>query len=287
MKSAKYIWIAGAGAVVVAGTVGVLLVAGQGKRTQNTDVSESTVQESQQDYNESEMPIPEDKTDETDMLTEETEEHTWIDANYQDPKTCSTCGTTEGDPLPAAFDENGYVINTELGGTYNLVAICHDDPSKELTGSLTFSEYETVEEEPLYALEKKEGYEWHILHATAQFTDGNPFTGGAGFCYFYEDFYDIDGWDSSCRDKEIIPLSDYAARTYTVNFHGTDYECEAICYHNIESDATSCTIDFYFYVCTPTGYDGTVVVFGKRAPELENVTIYDVADEDTLYFRMN
>ena len=63
MKSAKYIWIAGAGAVVAAGTVGVLLVAGQGKRTQNTNVSESTVQESQQDYNESEMPIPEDKTD--------------------------------------------------------------------------------------------------------------------------------------------------------------------------------------------------------------------------------
>ena len=33
-------------------------------------------------------------------------------------------------------------------------------------------------------MDKKEGYEWHILHAVAQFTDGNPFAGGTGFAYF-------------------------------------------------------------------------------------------------------
>lgn len=248
--------------------------------------AENFVQVSQQDSSESEMTAAGDGADE-ETSEEETIEHTWIDANYQDPKTCSTCGITEGEPLTAAFDENGYAINMEVGGTYDFVTSCHEDSSKELIGSLTISEYETVEENLTFNLEKKEGFEWHILHATAQFTDGNPFSGGAGFCYFYEDYYDIDGWDNSCQDKEIIPMMDYAARTYTVNFHGIDYECNTVCYHNVETDSTSCTIDFYFYASSPTGYDGTVVVFGKRAPDMDNPTIYDIADEDTLYFRMN
>ncbi len=218
--------------------------------------TEATEQESQQDSTESETSAVEDKMDEV-------------------------------EPLTAAFEKNGYVINMEVGGTYDFVTVCHDDPSKELVGSLTISEYETVEENLTYALEKKEGYEWHILHAVAQFTDGNPFVGGTGFACLYEDYYDIDGWDSSCQDKNVIPMENYADRTYTVNYQGTDYECDMICYHNIETDPTSCTIDFYFYASIPTGYDGTVVVFGKRQPDIENPTIYDIADEDTLYFRMN
>lgn len=47
-------------------------------------------------------------------------EHTWVEATYDAPKTCSTCGETEGEPLPPPEPE------FDLEAYKEKVKYCHD-----------------------------------------------------------------------------------------------------------------------------------------------------------------
>ena len=48
------------------------------------------------------------------MLTGCGHEHTWSEATCTEPKTCSECGETEGEPLQADFEKFGLECNAEL-----------------------------------------------------------------------------------------------------------------------------------------------------------------------------
>ena len=106
----------------------------QGAETyQQQEASGATEQESQQGTTEA---------------TEQESQQGTTEATEQESQQDSTVSETsavedkmdEVEPLTAAFEKNGYVINMEVGGTYDFVTVCHDDPSKELVGSLTISE---------------------------------------------------------------------------------------------------------------------------------------------------
>ena len=104
-----------------------------------------------------------------------------------------------------------------------------------------------------------------------------------GIHYSNENYYDTEAWD------EVYDRNDNK-KLYTVQFNGKDYtECKSMFsgsgfgewvdgVQTWEGDA---------FVVVPTGYDGMVVCF--RNAGLEGKVgdyIYDVADEDTIFFRM-
>lgn len=210
-------------------------------------------------------------------------EHTWIAANYQDPKTCSICGETEGNPLTASFEEHGLTINAEEDTVYDYFTTCYEDPSKETVGHVTFSDYQIIEEDENLGLERKEGYEWHTVHITVLYDDDNACDYGYQTRLCTENYYDIEGWDNTSSYDETTE------RTYhTVNYHGTDYEC---CYF-LSAASTgwvneTLTITYDMYHNVPIGYDGVVQGFYNAKTSWEDgMYIYDVADENSLFFRM-
>lgn len=210
--------------------------------------------------------------------------HTWIEANYQDPKTCSVCGATEGEPLPADFETYGLTINAEEGGTYDYVTVCSENSSKTTVGHATFSDYRIIEEDAELGLEKKDGYEWRTLHVSIAFDDENANNYGMSIGRCYENYYDIEGWDNSSEFDEETNMNHYV-----VNYHGTDYE--STLFYTAKwlgwVNETN-TYEYDVYVNVPIGYDGVVIGFhNSKTSWGDGMHIYDIADVDTLFFRMN
>ena len=212
-------------------------------------------------------------------------EHTWIEANYQDPKTCSVCGATEGEPLPADFETYGLTINVEEGVTYDYVTACVEDSSKTTVGHATFSDYRIIEEDAELGLEKKEGYEWRAVHVSTVFDDENARKYAVLVQYDFGDYYDIEGAENSYE-------YDYGETTnehYVANYHGTEYEITLFYTHKWLGwvNGTN-TFESDVYVNVPIGYDGVVYVLSNSKVLWEDgMYIYDMADDDTLFFRMD
>ena len=211
-------------------------------------------------------------------------EHTWIEANYQDPKTCSVCGATEGEPLPADFETYGLTINAEEGGTYDYVTVCSENSSKTTVGHATFSDYRIIEEDAELGLEKKDGYEWRALHVSIAFDDENANNYGMSIGRCYENYYDIEGWDNSSEYDEETNMNHYV-----VNYHGTDYE--STLFYTAKwlgwVNETN-TYEYDVYVNVPIGYDGVVIGFhDSKTSWGDGMHIYDIADDNTLFFRMD
>lgn len=197
--------------------------------------------------------------------------HTWIEANYQDPKTCSVCGATEGEPLTADFETYGLSMNVEEGVTYDYVTACVEDSSKTAVGHATFSDYRIIEEDAELGLEKNEGYEWRTLHVSIVFDDENARKYAVLVGYFYADYYDNEGEDDS------------------VDYHGTEYE-RTFTYTDkwLGWVNGTNTYEADVYVNVPTGYDGFVFgLYDTKNSWEDGMHIDDVADDNTLFFRMD
>lgn len=228
----------------------------------------------------------ESTTNATEALSEcDVNGHGWVDANYQAPKTCSVCNITDGEPLTAAFEEHGLNINiTELDKEYDYVTVCYSDKSKETIGKLTVSNYRVFDGDEAH--EALEGYEWHAVTVTVRFDDENAWNYGCNLNTCHENYYDIVG-----RDESETELNDKMYQ-YTVNYNGVDYtEClydGGIEYVWSEWVDKACTCTFDLHVRVPVGYDG--VVQGFRNPGIEwgeGQYIFDIADENTLFFRLD
>ena len=211
--------------------------------------------------------------------------HSWADANYQAPKTCTVCGTTEGEALTAAFDEHGLVVNvTELDTEYDYVTACYSDETKQTVGKLMISNYRVFAGDETHPA--LEGYEWHAVTVTVRFDDENAWNYGCGIETCRENYYDVVGWDESS-----VALDDDMYQ-YTVNFNGVDYtEClydDNTEYIWSEWVDKACTCTFERYIRVPVGYDGIVLGFFDSAIEWgDGQYIFDIADENTLFFRLD
>ena len=211
--------------------------------------------------------------------------HSWADANYQAPKTCTVCGTAEGEALTAAFEEHGLVINvTELDTEYDYVTACYSDNSKQTVGKLAISNYRVFESDETHPA--LDGYEWHAVTVTVRFDDENAWNYGCNLNTCHENYYDIVG-----RDESETELKDKMYQ-YTVNYNGVDYtEClydGGIEYVWSEWVDKACTCTFDLHVRVPVGYDGVVQGFRNSGVEWgEGQYIYDIADENTLFFRLD
>lgn len=209
--------------------------------------------------------------------------HSWVEANYQASKSCTMCGTTEGEALTAAFEEYGLAINVTAGETpYEYVTNCYSQPDLKTVGKLYVSGCSVVPADETH--EALDGYEWRSVSVRILFDDDNAYNYGMNVKTCTENYYDIAGWDASSHE-----VAD-GVRGYTVNFNGVEYtEClyvgSGVSFSDWEDHA--CWATFTISVRVPIGYDGVVIGFRDASIEWgDGQYIYDVADENTLFFRM-
>lgn len=126
------------------------------------------------------------------------------------------------------------------------------------------------------------------MSGSLRFFDENARNYGVSFGYLVDNYYDVEE-----QAKSEVDLGD-GTMQFAVNFNGTDYP---ECLVNTGSENVFpkswwengvLTEKFERYVRVPVGYDG--MVFGFRDSGIEKSEgqrIYDIADRNTLLFRLN
>lgn len=215
----------------------------------------------------------------------ETLPHIWEDANYQEPKTCSECGATEGEPLPADFDIHGLTCTLEprlrTESYFQYITACSKNESKKTTADLFLTNYHAFESDNKHPA--REGYEWRAVYVEIRFYDTNANKYGVKVGVSYENYYDIEEWDNSCVSLEN---GNYE---FTVNYCGNEYDVTVDNRMQFgEWIEGYMKYSGYIYAHMPVGYDGVVIGFLDPSIATEDgMHIYDVVDENTLFFRMD
>ena len=232
----------------------------------------------------------------------ETLEHTWQEASCAQPRTCTGCGETEGETLPHTLTEPDYqqaAVCTVCGAAvgeplqadlekYGLACVegwdtpypyttqCSLDHTVTTTGTVTFSGHRVFTSDDTH--EALDGYEWHVFTITYVYNDENAVRYGAHSSCVPTDYYDVAG----------AVASDGAV----VHFYGLEY---TKCSSDIEYVQSGWAGDDLIcqFQCTahcPAGYDGLVIaaIDGEISNNWESETtlIYDVANENTVFFRV-
>ena len=196
-------------------------------------------------------------------------QHEWLEANYQEPKTCEECGETEGEALSPLFPTLGFELK-EIGVKY-LYKSCFEDLS-ETTGEAIVSDVRITAGDEYF--EPKDGHEW-IIATSAVIVPKNPKTFQIGIERF--DYYSYDL-------SSVFPAD-------TVNYYGVDYEVVSKT-QILENTATKMEFEIGYLV--PVGYDGVIFCFFNDYNNMvidyedpdTSVIFDDIIDGDTLFFRL-
>ena len=215
--------------------------------------------------------------------------HTAAEANYQDPSVCTACGVQLAGVLEPAMERHGITQFAELGVTYPYTTVCNYNKDFLTVGTATFIEnnlFEAYGEWPAV-----EGYEYRQVVIEIVVSDQNAKSYGTSPDYNIEDYYDIDLLDDSLYYDEEAGCS-----VYNISYHGelmevrywVDYDWSG--WHWDSGRGTK--IDRCYTTATylvPVGYDG--VVYGVRNGSVvweDQQHIYDIyTPEDFLLFRLN
>ena len=215
--------------------------------------------------------------------------HDAPEANYQDPSVCTACGVQLADVLEPAMERHGITQFAELGVTYPYTTVCNYNKDLLTTGTATFIEYNIFEaygEWPAV-----EGYEYRQVVVEIVVSDQNAKSYGTAPDYNIEDYYDIDLLgDSLYYDEEA------GCSVYNISYHGelaevrhwVDYDWSG---WHWDSDRGA-KIDRCYTTATylvPVGYDGVVYgVYNGKIVWEDGLHIYDIyTPEDFLLFRLN
>lgn len=215
-------------------------------------------------------------------------EHQFAEANYQSPAVCTVCGATEGEPLQADFDAHGLQCNAQLNVVYPYETLTYHNKDVHTVGTVEFSNYRIVASDEEH--EALEGYEWRCVDLTFIYSDDNAWEYGTTSSPFSTDYYTCKpaGTSGDGKDESDVGVMDFN-NTYTVNYRGIDYtECQKEDHALVmewNNHVYTCQIRFSFRV--PIGYDGTVVGAISDGKYNDGDYIYEVADADTLLFRLD
>ena len=265
-------------------------------------------------------------------------EHTWAEATCTEPRTCTECGETEGEPLghdlqPADYWSPGIClrcgvelapvltpdfelrdlsVNMELGETASYVTVCGPDSPESVTvGKATVTRYdimasgEDVESIPgkTWTLPEKDGYEWRIFSIEIVFSDENAQQYGMNIKTAYTDYYVIEPWvdegteeashnGSTHQHSSRVAWSEdnsWYEGSFDVTYRGEEYACRRVYDGGFDDwNAGSRTFHLTEAVQVPVGYDGYVFILydaAHGAAGTDWTYVYDMADEDTLFFR--
>ncbi len=202
----------------------------------------------------------------------EPHEHEWIEADFNNPKTCSICGETEGEPLKAEMADIDVEIHTDFDTDYDYTTLS-GDMENDTTGTVQFCRYDCFLSDADH--EELEGYAWSAVTLDFAFYDE---AGGKNGGLAYIDFFDYYYATDSCALKEENEEGDQTS--FSVNYNGNDY---SECLNKYEVVASGFTDDggyrltVRYWLRLPLGYDGLVFeMFNPRG--IMNSEDYSVPD---------
>lgn len=216
--------------------------------------------------------------------------HTPTQATYWDASICTTCGETVAEPIEPDFSKHGLsdkIIG--LRNTYDYTTCCYgDDKDKKTVGHATFTEYDRFDSDEEH--EAQEGYEWIHLVAEVIFDDDNAYEYGFSTNTCFEDYYQIDFLKASEETVETKKKGVKISKI-TINYKGQDYvdsiaEIHDWQYSKWKDRSRTATREFYFKV--PKDYDGLCVGLRDDTEVWEEgMHVYDLNNDNSLFFRMN
>lgn len=191
--------------------------------------------------------------------------------------------TFAAEPTGIGFEQKGLTCQMKLG-----------EPAEYWTASYEFvidvSSYVTILSDEIIApnqmFQAKEGYEWRKV--TLQIMTENESTWYWGICpaNCFEDYYDIVFHDQTSIFDESTNHSTYSVVKDGVIYPNCEYYFVYNEWINNEADMTMSQIREYYF-CIPVGYDGTVIGFYNAFSTWEDgMYIYDIADSDTIFYRL-
>ena len=227
-------------------------------------------------------PVPEQTPEPTPEPTP-AHEHTWREANYQEPATCTACGETQGDVLTPDFVTYGIVTEMEIGVHYTYETVTYLDETLKTVADVVVLDYNVFASDDTH--EAKEGYEWRVATFQVTYTDDNAWDYGYITGNSREDYYNI-----RLNDDTTVHNDDGSA-TYTVNYHGEDME--AYYYPEALTDGWQgdhlAVFTFTVNNLVPVGYDGCVYgVYDYALTYPEGGYVFDIYTPESFhYFRFD
>lgn len=132
---------------------------------------------------------------------------------------------------------------------------------------------------------KQDGYEWTEVSVFFHFVGENAEQVNS-VSFDITDYYDMDGYSASSESTEM-------GGKYSVKWNGKEYD--KCCWefeltddsYWEEEGVQHYGMTLQFSILAPVDYDGTVIVLMDNAIEMnDNQPIYEVADENTMFFRL-
>lgn len=189
------------------------------------------------------------------------------------------------------FEAHGLTVNVKEGTEYKYVTSCN---LGQATGTIKFHDSKTFASDKNHPAKK--GYEWKKVIVDMAF-EGPAVDMGIRYREAWEDYYDIPSHDKSMKyidDTSASYSVIWNGKTYTDCFveeiiidsqAWTEPDEEYFAMWGTEYPYSTMSLEYYF--CVPKGYDGTIIAFYDSAIVWEEGQyIYDVADENTLFFRL-
>ncbi len=267
--------------------IAALTACGQKTETVSPVEEVSDVKENE----DSPVEIEEEITEEASKPSEETDPceangHTWVDATCTEPKTCSVCGETEGEPLDHKWLENtpnlqqpktceicgateGEPLEAKHEGMRFVEAdtetdmnmILDGNPDKTNVAKVWFDNYKIFDSDETH--EAKEGYEWRTVDMHLAIGDDTEFK--------KYNYHEANAFGEYYQDN--APENDQ--KNITVNYLGEDYVCDHVfTVLNEEKDVSNpdykkygwsgegtSTFEYNEAFLVPKGFDGIFVCF--------------------------
>ena len=226
--------------------------------------------------------------------------HAWLanTPNYQQAKTCSRCYEVEGDPLEAEFAKKGLAIETEWDKEHTITTPCYNDESKTTNGKYRFSNLRKVVSDDTLGLGAIDGYEWLIFDLICKYDDANAQKYGyTGVFSVGMDYYDTYNVGNSDLGTMFVPgKTDLeSVDCFAINWNGENYpECMFLWGEYTDGwnkEGTICISQHTTYIRIPTGYDGIVIsLIANGSDVIDKIDtgekVIDCLDDKCLNFRV-
>jgi hypothetical protein len=214
--------------------------------------------------------------------------HIWIEANFQQPMACSECGETEGNPNMPGFEEYEYEINMTPGASYPYKTVTQTDASLTTIGKAEFTDFRIIAFDEVH--EAKEGYEYQIATMQISYDDANAWQYGALTRAMQIDYYGFDA-NKPLTNLDVMAESEIAEPLIyenAVNYFGEDrtyYISVEIIQDGWAERTYSLIIEITFLA--PIGYDGYMWVLYNGGNNIDGVPqrAIDNIDGDSLIIR--
>ena len=252
--------------------------------------------------------------------------HVWVDADCENPETCSVCGETQGAPLGHDFTEANYQeasvclvcgadgdgILTPGAEQYSLNLITEigvAQPYSTMTGenALPVSgevTLDSVERHDEYAgYEAKEGNEFIVANATIKVWGQEARDHGF---YYLDTVMDYYTYDPSLGVKFKLDSTGYPSVLIigNINYYGEETEFEFLSGGSLNWSGPRsnrvATLELIYKIEVPIGYDGVILAFassrfialadpetaGEAVAAFNGATASDIFDPGTVFFHL-